>query len=614
MHEALRLENVSGLSADSRALAAVAINGSLPALRGVIELVSVHHDQNCFLPVFYHHLDPSKIPSDHAMDAEILSDEASSRITLAFLSMDGLFNLPTPPPGSHHDLWLRVWPWVQFFDVHHCRFVDIVNQDVLRARCFSVISSLMEANSETSRQITSAPGIGVLAAQAWGSYFRDPNHTTEAALRRLTTFFLFASSFDCDFDDFIDGAGGEAALAVLVVRMVDYLLASTNTTYGTALNLCAVVVFSGRSKENTWLSALHSKKYLTALVSILVLADGVLTVPTAPKDLYPDLYQHGWNMLLAVLLCSAGYTQIAETLNAGLLPLIFSVASKHLDWTIGGLQALITEMMRPATQYYPVLSVLENCLPRVEKLAVEPAFLSSPLHVDWQEFEKVARDRLDFKRHFDCGHISHRGCDNMECCKIFQKAEFKRCSGCEYQHYCSKECQVSDWRAGHREACQHTRPPDGWRADHLDGPAFFTGHDRAFLRALVAYDYERHKEHIFLARIVRLRQSGESSSTVFNYTEGQVKISEEPVSDGGEVFSRVARSGRRMHVNAVFITKDTGYWQLLTRSGESYVHDALVTLAERTPPGTDVSNLPPKIVQAVRKLIERACPQIPEIV
>ncbi|KAJ6480781.1 hypothetical protein C8R47DRAFT_1074168 [Mycena vitilis] len=352
MHESLRLERVSGLSAVERASALVAIDGSLPALRGVIEL-------NGFLPVLYHHLDPSKIPSDHVMDAEILSAETSSRIiiTLAFLA---LLICQLPLLGHTTIYGYGSGPGSDFFDVHHCRFVDMATQDVLRARCFAVISSLMEANSETSRQITSAPGIGVLAAQSWGSYFRAPDYTTEAALRRLTTFFLFASSFECDFDEFIEGAGDESALAVLVIQMVDYLLASTNTTHGTALNLCAVVVFSGRSKKDTWHSALLSKKYLTALISILLFADGVLEVPTTSKDLYPDLYKHAWNMLLALLLCSPGYTQIAETLDAGLLPLIFSVASKHLDWTISGLQALITDIMRPATQYYPVLSILES--------------------------------------------------------------------------------------------------------------------------------------------------------------------------------------------------------------------------------------------------------------
>ena len=31
--------------------------------------------------------------------------------------------------------------------------------------------------------------------------------------------------------------------------------------------------------------------------------------------------------------------------------------------------------------------------------------------------------------------------------------KFQRCSGCQFVHYCSRECQVSDWREGHKAMC-----------------------------------------------------------------------------------------------------------------------------------------------------------------
>ena len=31
--------------------------------------------------------------------------------------------------------------------------------------------------------------------------------------------------------------------------------------------------------------------------------------------------------------------------------------------------------------------------------------------------------------------------------------DFKACSRCKAVHYCSKDCQTSDWKAGHKKAC-----------------------------------------------------------------------------------------------------------------------------------------------------------------
>ncbi len=43
----------------------------------------------------------------------------------------------------------------------------------------------------------------------------------------------------------------------------------------------------------------------------------------------------------------------------------------------------------------------------------------------------------------------------MQCAKVEEKKKFSRCSGCAQTFYCSKECQVEDWKAGyHRETCR----------------------------------------------------------------------------------------------------------------------------------------------------------------
>ncbi|KAG0238078.1 hypothetical protein BGW42_007632 [Actinomortierella wolfii] len=44
---------------------------------------------------------------------------------------------------------------------------------------------------------------------------------------------------------------------------------------------------------------------------------------------------------------------------------------------------------------------------------------------------------------------SMAGCENVET----SKGEFKRCAGCRKKYYCSRACQVNDWKQGHKNKC-----------------------------------------------------------------------------------------------------------------------------------------------------------------
>ncbi|KAJ7455101.1 hypothetical protein FB451DRAFT_1516727 [Mycena latifolia] len=451
---------------------------------------------------------------------------------------------------------------------------------------------------------------------------------SELALRAIPEFFVIASSFKHDshdfmdnFDDFVDGAGGKGSLAALLTQLVDYLLASDNTPHGTARNLCGVLCFTMASKDDAWISALLSRDFLRAAVSILLFVDSSAEV-AANMDMYTDLYQRAWNEFWRLVLHEPGYARIAEAIEAGVLTLIILNGAKHIDWAVGGMKTLITKVLLPATLYYPVLALLEDRLPRLDDPASTHAFISSALYPNWQEFTRVALDRLAVKRRFDSGeHVACKACDNMECSRILKKTDVKRCAGCEYQHYCSKECQVKDWRAGHRRECRIIRPPSksysnhDWHLDYLDGPAYCTSRDRAFLRALVARDYERQRQHLFLSRIVGMREHGPRLLTLFDYSAGPAQI--EVIADSNheaDCSVRAARSSGRMQINCVVLARDVGYWVLPTRSNDSRIHATLVALAQSVPPGTDVSGLPPHVLQTVTKLIEEVCPDVVEIV
>lgn len=43
-----------------------------------------------------------------------------------------------------------------------------------------------------------------------------------------------------------------------------------------------------------------------------------------------------------------------------------------------------------------------------------------------------------------------KGCENKET----KKDEFQRCAGCKKRFYCSRLCQVNDWKQGHKNNCK----------------------------------------------------------------------------------------------------------------------------------------------------------------
>lgn len=60
------------------------------------------------------------------------------------------------------------------------------------------------------------------------------------------------------------------------------------------------------------------------------------------------------------------------------------------------------------------------------------------------ELQKKDNSKADFQICPTCGQ------------KELKPGEFKRCGGCKNVYYCSRKCQVQDWKAGHKQQCGST--------------------------------------------------------------------------------------------------------------------------------------------------------------
>ncbi|KAJ7150649.1 hypothetical protein C8R46DRAFT_1358178 [Mycena filopes] len=548
------------------------------------------------------------------MDVQSLPDDILNTIHYAFLSMQGIAHLPSPS-AAQADLWQRAWPWIQFMDTYYFCIPEAPTQDTVYAWCFALVANLVEPHAATSRRIMATPGVATLLGQAWTSFVRDPNAVTEIAFRSVGKFLFVSALFPpADFDEFIEGAGGEGPLADAVLQLIEYMLENSRSNHITGRDVGSILEFCALSTTIQWFSALLGHKAIPTMMSVLLLADKLMGQPG--PDVYVNLFKQAWNVFIPLILSSDGYIGIAQAIDAGFLKFIISHAEKRIDWNEPGTRHLITHVLMARGTLYPsILSLLERDLPKVERATSTHAFLSSPLHADWMEFVELAEERIAVKNRLDDGDFrTYKACDNMACGKIVHKGSLKRCAGCEYSHYCNEECQLADWRADHRTRCATIRA-NGIHSVEFDGPTYCTSRDRAFLRALITTDYEEDKARILLERVIAMRKHAPHPvSTRWDYSAGRVciDVGHDPEWQCAPWYAQAARSGGRMHINTVRVAENVGVWVLPMRARDSRGHDALRELAEVIPPETGEA-LPPDVAREVAELVEGVCSEVVEI-
>ncbi|KAH8108864.1 hypothetical protein DFH11DRAFT_1630853 [Phellopilus nigrolimitatus] len=115
--------------------------------------------------------------------------------------------------------------------------------------------------------------------------------------------------------------------------------------------------------------------------------------------------------------------------------------------------------------YPSVIEATAEALARLSCEVLQEKIMHSKLRDSWLRFESLAAERLVFKRVFDLvGRVSV--CNN--CQKEMNLSYLKRCAGCSFATYCSRECHVDAWKSnGHREECAQKADLD--KGHRMDG-------------------------------------------------------------------------------------------------------------------------------------------------
>ncbi|KAJ7323517.1 hypothetical protein DFH08DRAFT_941445 [Mycena albidolilacea] len=325
-NKTVALAAVNGLSQDIARLCTFLSN--LPADQAI-----------CLLPVFYGHLEPSKIP-----DSEVLEDIMATSTLLpcidnAAQSLYALCSMARKqllPQDAAPDLWIHLWPWVEFLETYSEYLPNFKSyeQPVVRVAFCTILTRLRE-HRKTEKVIFATKGVRWSFAAGWATmvHYNDTPDRPQASMAELAmTVFALAGRQDdfkdtTNFEELVDGCGGSYYDLGIVI------------------------------KKHLSQAAAHakSKAAVGALTSIL--------------------------MLMATLLLLGIVTTLVPALEiTGFAPPVAHMAHKPIDLCL----ALIVEYSHTSPAYPWIVEALRAGLARQPSAIVEQSF-SKAMYSDLEE-------------------------------------------------------------------------------------------------------------------------------------------------------------------------------------------------------------------------------------
>ncbi|KAJ7231115.1 hypothetical protein C8J57DRAFT_1581256 [Mycena rebaudengoi] len=620
LHPSLRQSSLLRLPRSLQPLAqsAAKVDGSLEDLRQLYKSIPEPPGPQAalLLPVVWANLDPSGVPKTEEIDSIILSAIPHRRIAGAILSLETLSNIGRKnliPRAAHSHLWLRAWQWIRFLQTYwHClENSRIFNELWMYVQMSGVIFTL-GYDEGTVNLIRATPGVRTVLTRAWvlGVSIGDTGEGTLGAIGQYIRVMVTDVCQAAHFAEFVEGAGGTTS--DLASLLVDHILLAVRSPPSqiTEAFLAGAITFLHftHEPEGPFTTAdLISHRMIDALLKAI----HVLVLP-ALHHISSSTLKVSLTLLVGLLCHPPGYTWIRDALRSGLLRAVISCPAQ--DKTCRRLIEHVLQVLLPGgLMYYHVVKQINQELQAVTELAAAPVFVASPIFSDWQNLVTLAEARGAILKDYEIEHPpAMRACDRSECGQIFHRNRVRACSSC-LSIYCSVECQMLDWRNGHRERCMRLK------STRLRRPVLLSARERSFMRVLFHAHFRMHRPTVSLFQIEWMyAHPGEPFYTLFDYTEPSgVCIEVLPHSqfpadeldiEWPDIVSRVAKSRGRMDIHVMCVTKGDKkrYMLVPLRSNSSRMHDGLRRIVREIPAGTDImaDDYQSQLLDKIRRFIK----------
>ncbi|KAJ7049272.1 hypothetical protein C8F01DRAFT_1184375 [Mycena amicta] len=556
MHPIFGLENIAKLPQSVRHVAeALVTPGSRSeALEPLVNYVASSPPKPLALSVlcvFYHILDPSRLPNDDSIANTMTQIRRAWGAFLA-LTQNPLL-VWAVQAGAGTELWVRVWPWYRFFEDQEdgLRRFDVLSSTsysipALRTILIILLSTVVGPSGPIDL-IFSPPQVLRSLARAWPTVYEM---TDAKQMRAMILFTRVFSAQEIEEPDSISAilTGVSSSfhalprllllhlkIAVSLLQRYDF---SSAPLHGDAE--LAAVIFTApliflRVVDDVFAHA-HEKLPTThTTLGIALIEGGLVRIVCAALQhmcysdggtIFTQIIHPILEVLDIALFVPPGHQSLPEAISHGLLHSCLQLARRASH--LGSPDAdLLSPSVSMFDSFLPnvlirvsVLKPLKQILPELNALASAPSFRASSAFAIWEGFERLLTDRLVILDRYNAGKFPARKmCDNLECGVIDQEDKFKRCSGCRMSYYCSPSCQETDWRSGgHKKGCSALR----FLHTH-ESQLDITPEDRDFLRVLMDVDLERNRRDIFHQTVPLILQHQSSEPvTYFHYASGSL--------------------------------------------------------------------------------------------
>ncbi|KAJ6563150.1 hypothetical protein DFH09DRAFT_1159403 [Mycena vulgaris] len=530
MHPALRLSNLDAFSPSVRETANSLLSGGevyTIGSDGVGYILGGRLSELlAFLPVFYANLDPAGIPSSDTIAAMYAAGNHIDAVAAAAFSLDAISKLPIIPRDVYPELWVRAWFWIEWLHTYREHLHRLPDPKYLYGMFAELVIQCRAAGLE--ELVGATPGVRQVVVAAWNLCLDGPDPGANG-LRSVSTFLksdlmkLGSSSLQ----EYVEGAGGFDSLADIIIKHLGRALVGDQMPETCVTHCIAALVFISRGGQLSTASLFDAALRRHGLLRAIVACTCSLNSVAAGHSNRIFLLSICLNLLGTNLTQLPGRAWLSDAIQAGFLRALVLVASTHPTSTEidEQVQLILTRVLPGYMVYHSILVHVRASLLEVEPLLKSDSFMASKSFGLWQRFYGVVRERLDFLDIFDATpSVLYKACDNMACSKIRPKSELQRCSTCRDLYYCSRQCQIIDWRAGHRLQCELFC---GIRS--LPEEQQCSKQDRSFMRALLHRDYLTHRPTIFAQEISHLKKTPHQLHQVrFDYTSGPLVINVDP--------------------------------------------------------------------------------------
>ncbi|KAJ7617851.1 hypothetical protein FB45DRAFT_932815 [Roridomyces roridus] len=573
MHPSLAIQHIEGLPEPTKSLARLAASSTVLAhLVKLDDLIShtSHPQEALCIPAFYVHLNVRDLPLLRAQIRKLPKVSClPERLACALVGLGAFGKLHGyVHPGAREEVWSSAWAWIQLLqEVNIKRAPELQpSSDAMRFVFVRVILAF-SSQPKTCSSVMAQPQIREYMAAGWAAALNLPD-VSQMLLADIST----CVSANCDLAnpdhlrDVVAGAGGTMNdLASLIVRGMRGLIPPPSTALADSLRLGLKI--HGVLNLAHQLPPLKEALASHGIVGVICTALCAHALSGLSERDIAMLYLFTMSIVNYYLPVFPRNTRIKEALDSGLLrAIVFCACFKNVELFEKQLQELLGTLLPQALVYHSVLTSLRAALDDAEPLTHNRAFRESKLFGMWQDFVRLATDRLDLLVKFDRGKIGQtRACDNLECISpIKLDDDLKWCSRCHSTFYCSKTCQSQDW-ADHKTLCKSLLQ----RKNELA----YLSPELKFLRAVLNHDYENARADVVAKHTKALEKHPNAPCAVvtFDYRQGvDVQIECGPALDEAEFTTqhygaRVGRSDRRLelHVMALTVGEDRTEWLAL---------------------------------------------------